>query len=243
MSIEEFSNEFDILVASYRRFKDFDSKEELDSIEFNEYEKSVYLTQAQEQLILSYYNGANSRLLGFETTEETRRYLAKLVKNSNKTVTNSTTYTNGYTADLPSDCWFIVGEIVKFSNDSTNPECVKNSIADVVPITLEEYYSIINNPFRNSNNKRVLRLDVKEDQVTLISKYKIANDGYIIHYLSKPNPIVLVNLPSGVTVDNVSTTQNCELHTALHRPILELAVQLALRSKNISLKNNQTSNN
>jgi len=44
MTNQEFSNEFDTLVNSYRRFKDFDDREILDSIEFNEYEKSVFLT-------------------------------------------------------------------------------------------------------------------------------------------------------------------------------------------------------
>ena len=44
MTAEEFSNEFDTLVSSYRRFKDFDNKEGLDSlpkliIDFIEYLK------------------------------------------------------------------------------------------------------------------------------------------------------------------------------------------------------------
>jgi hypothetical protein len=46
MTCEEFSNEFDVLVDSYRRFKSYDEKEQLDSIEFSEYEKSVFLTSA-----------------------------------------------------------------------------------------------------------------------------------------------------------------------------------------------------
>ena len=46
MTTEEFSNEFDVLINSYSRYKDFDNKEILDSIEFNEYEKSLFLTQA-----------------------------------------------------------------------------------------------------------------------------------------------------------------------------------------------------
>ena len=46
MSTEEFSNGFDILVDSYRRFKDFDDRMLLDTIEYSEYEKSVYLTKA-----------------------------------------------------------------------------------------------------------------------------------------------------------------------------------------------------
>ncbi len=48
MNTVEFSNEFDTLLDSYRRFKDFDSKEELDSLDFNEYEKSIFLTDAQQ---------------------------------------------------------------------------------------------------------------------------------------------------------------------------------------------------
>lgn len=46
MTTTEFSNEFDILIDSYRRFKDFDEKEVLDSLEFSEYEKSMFLTEA-----------------------------------------------------------------------------------------------------------------------------------------------------------------------------------------------------
>ena len=47
----EFSNQFDTLVSSYRRFRDFDSKEPLDTIEFDELEKSQFLTKAQEEII------------------------------------------------------------------------------------------------------------------------------------------------------------------------------------------------
>ena len=59
MKREEFSNGFDVLVNSYKRFKDFDKQEFLDSIEFNEYEKSLFLTKAQEELVSSLYNGKN----------------------------------------------------------------------------------------------------------------------------------------------------------------------------------------
>jgi hypothetical protein len=48
MTTGEFSNEFDTLVSSYRRFRDFDHHEPIDTIEFDEYEKSFFLTEAQE---------------------------------------------------------------------------------------------------------------------------------------------------------------------------------------------------
>lgn len=43
-----------------------------------EYEKSVFLTQAQEAVILDLYKGTSGD--SFETTEEVTRYLSSLVK-------------------------------------------------------------------------------------------------------------------------------------------------------------------
>ena len=79
MSTEEFSNGFDILVDSYRRFKDFDDRMLLDTIEYSEYEKSVYLTKAQEALVQEVYSG-KSTADSFERTEEVRRQLDALVQ-------------------------------------------------------------------------------------------------------------------------------------------------------------------
>ena len=80
MTNAELSNGFDTLVSSYRRFKDFDKQEILDSIEFDEYEKSFFLTKAQEELVMSYYDGKNIYGDSFEATEELRRQLDSLVK-------------------------------------------------------------------------------------------------------------------------------------------------------------------
>ncbi len=59
MTTEEFSNEFDTLINSY-------SISEL--LSFDEYEKSVYLTKAQEEIVEGLYTG---KVLGnsFEETE------------------------------------------------------------------------------------------------------------------------------------------------------------------------------
>ena len=239
MTTEEFSNEFDVLVASYRRFKDYDSQELLDSIEFNEYEKSVFLTKAQEQLVLSYYNGDNSRGRSFEETEEVRRYLANLVKSYTVTPSldaNSENYT--YSLVLPNKCWFITSETAKLGNN--NNSCVDNTVVEVIPVSQDEYYRIKNNPFKQQNQRRVLRLDLVEGGIQLKSKYKVSN--YTLYYLSKPSPIILAPLYNGVTVDNENTVTECELHGALHRPILEQAVLMALQSKNINVKNKETSN-
>ena len=77
MSTEEFSNEFDVLVQSFTQNVKFGNT---DSIAFTEYEKSVFLTKAQEQIVIELYNGKNPYNDSFEKTEEIRRYLNFLVK-------------------------------------------------------------------------------------------------------------------------------------------------------------------
>ena len=71
MTTEEFSNEFDTLLNSY-------SNEY--SINIDEYEKSIFLSHAQEEILLELYNGKNQFEDSFEGTEEIRRYLSNLVK-------------------------------------------------------------------------------------------------------------------------------------------------------------------
>ena len=66
MSTEEFSNEFDVLIQSFTQNVKFGNT---DSIAFTEYEKSVFLTKAQEQLVIELYNGKNPYNDAFEKTE------------------------------------------------------------------------------------------------------------------------------------------------------------------------------
>ena len=230
MTIEEFSNEFDTLVSSYRRFKALDKMEMPDSIEFNEYEKSAFLTQAQEDIVKELYAGKYSSS-SFEKTEEERRYLDQLVKqrdykvaDSSETLTDSTYKHTVYT--LPEDCWYIVYEQAKWSE--TVGDCLFKKIIDVVPVSHDEYWRTINNPFRNPNNKRILRLDKGAKQVELVSKNPISE--YIIRYLSAPSPIVLTYLPDE-SIAGVNTPQGCKLPDSLHHDILDRAVRLALQTK------------
>lgn len=58
MTNTEFSNEFDILAQSYLIEGGF-TVSDSSLFAFNEYEKSLFLTQAQEQYVVSIYNGKN----------------------------------------------------------------------------------------------------------------------------------------------------------------------------------------
>ena len=238
MTVTEFSNEFDVLIDSYRRFKDFDNKENLDSLDFNEYEKSIFLTKAQEDIVTSFYNGLNYTQESFENSEEIRRYLDALVKTV-KTSTfitnpNSTLSVNSVLAALPlnTDVWYIVYESVDL--EDSNLKCNSIHGVSVIPTKHDSLQRILKNPFKRPNERRVLRLDLTGNVVELISKYTISN--YTLRYISKPEPIILTNLPNNLTINDVGTKNECKLNPVIHRMILEKAVQFALVSK---LGNNQ----
>lgn len=228
MTIEQFSNEFDVLVDSYRRFKDFDKKLELDSIEFNEYEKSVFLTLAQEEIVKELYSGAGYQ--SFESDEETRRKLASLVKQKVYNVEDGSTHLvdkyrhKSYT--LPTDCWYIIYEQVSLREGD---DCLNEKVLSVYPVTHDDYYRITHNPFRGPNKRKVLRLDIG-NEVELVSSYNIGS--YTIRYVSKPTPIVLCNLQADdINIDGVDIPTECELSDLIHQDILERAVRLALTSR------------
>lgn len=223
MTNEEFSNEFDTLVNSNSTFSST-----LTPLEFDEYEKSVFLTKAQESVVIALYKGT---LTGdsFEKTEELRRYLDSLVKtySTSAQVVGKTLTSNSYLFNLPKDTWFITYEAAESKDKRLG--CTKGSIMEVVPVTQDELHKTLRNPFRMPNERRVLRLDTEGNTVELISVYSI--DKYWIRYLSKPDPIILIDLPEGITINEERVATKCKLNPAIHRVILEMAVSLALKSR------------
>lgn len=234
MTTEEMSNQFDTLVSSYRRFKDFDKKEELDSIEFDEYEKSVYLTMAQRELVIGLYTGKNAYGDSFEYTEEMRRYLDSLVKtytySSVFSRTTNDNVANSYEFTLPNDLAYIVYEQVELGSGAG---CAAGDILNVQPVTHDEFNKLRRNPFRGPSRYKAVRLDKGSGKVEIVSKYDISK--YLIRYLSKPAPIVLENMPQGVSVEGISTKTACALNSLVHDTILKRAVQMALSSKGIQV--------
>lgn len=242
MKREEFSNGFDVLVNSYKRFKDFDKQELLDSVEFNEYEKSLFLTKAQEELVSSFYNGKNPYGDSFESTEEMRRYLSNLVAEKYlKPITNTSGTPLGITSSstfftLPEDLWFITLESVILKNS----KCKNETYMKVYPTKQDEYLNIRDNPFRGANDRRALRLDLSEGNVEIICKYLIAK--YYIRYIKKVSPIILEDLPNELTIEGKNEACDCTLHEALHQKILERAVQIALQSKGYNFEKENRDN-
>lgn len=204
MTLEELSNEFDVIVNSYDNSQ---------SLVFNEYEKSIYLTKAQEYIIKDLYRN-------YEGTEELNSYLKTLIKDKTYLIEDST----NIELDYPNNFLYILKEYANI-----NTTCKSNNIVDVLPITQDEYNEVVGNPFRGSKSK-VLRLE--ENKIKLITDLPIIS--YTMTYLSNPSPIILVDLPNGLTINNESKkSTTIETSESIHREILDKAVQLAIQSKTL----------
>lgn len=235
MTIQEFSNAFDTLLNSYDTQSQFGEQTSKREIALDEYEKSVLLTKAQEEVVVNFYNGKNSYGDSFESTEEMRRYLESLVKTkvySTEEQVNGTGVSIGSVFyQLPEDVAFITMEQITYEDEALG--CYNGSTATVYPVTQDEYSRIKNNPFRGPTRYKAIRLDTGNNIVELVSKYKIGE--YLLKYLSRPEPIILEDLPNGLTIEGRREHSECKLNSLLHDTILERAVQMALQAKGISV--------
>lgn len=281
MTNPEFSNEFDILASSYLIEGGF-TVSDSSLYAFNEYEKSLFLTQAQKQYVISLYNGKNTSEDEFEKTEETRRYLHNLVaeyytdnpikmdeknfsenylKREYLTMSKQGTSFKSTLFALPEDLWFITYESVKTLENKSLPNCDGglSIIQDVVPVTQDEFHRIKRNPFKGPSYRRALRLDLSDQGfsvkvtaqgdkiekevrpsgiVEIISKYDIGS--YYVRYIKKVDPIILIDLPSPLTIDGQNKVSECKLHESVHKDILEFAVRLAIASRTLNQTNKKS---
>jgi hypothetical protein len=216
MTTTEFSNEFDTLLNSYSTKEQFGKTIKA----LDEYEKSVFLTKAQEDIVIELYTGRGTSQTSFEETEEQRRYLQALV-NITELVPESSNKIfgkNSYVCIIPEDALFITCESVLLDNKEVS----------VYPVSQDELSKIIKNPFRGPNSNRVLRLDSNNNTVELI--YEGNNiSKYIIRYIKKPSPIILIDLDN-LSINGKSKESKCKLDSSLHRMILDRAVTLALQA-------------
>lgn len=220
MDVQELSNLFDTLLQPYIT-KDVSGEQ--NTLAFDEYEKSIFLTKAQEQIVLELYQE-------LEQSEENRKYLSNLIKTGNyvpvgeqdETLINNTF--KSYKVEIEDSVLFMIYEQCTLSDENN---CINNKIVSVVPTIHDDLDKVLKNPFKSPNNRKVIRLDF-DNKIELISKYNISN--YKVRYLKKPNPIILVKLED-LNIDKKQEVSNGETNPILHERIVQRAVQLAVQSK------------
>ena len=220
MDVQELSNLFDTLLQPYIT-KDVSGEQ--NTLAFDEYEKSIFLTKAQEQIVLKLYQE-------LEQSEENRKYLSNLIKTGNyvpvgeqdNTLINNTF--KSYKVEIEDSVLFMIYEQCTLSDENN---CINGRIVSVVPTIHDDLDKVLKNPFKSPNNRKVIRLDF-DNKIELISKYNISN--YKVRYLKKPNPIILVKLED-LNIDKKQEVSNGETNPILHERIVQRAVQLAVQSK------------
>lgn len=197
-----------------------------------EYEKSVRLTRAEWDIIVMLYKGSLGK--SFEETEELTHYLNYLVAQyeSSSPVSGVPHIVSGSKVfELPDDMLFRTLEICRIAKEGCG-----SVDAVVVPVTQDEYWRTSRDPFKKQNANRVLRLSYGSSEEfstglynsqysELVSDFPI--EAYIVRYVKKPEPIILVDLEDGYSIDGETEAKTCKLPEALHQLILTEAVRAA----------------
>lgn len=231
MTVDEFSNSFDIKYNSI-------ATNSAPSIDL--YEKSVFLTDAQLEIIKNYFNPlGNKYRKGFEQTSKRRYDLKELVKPGLSTtviVSSDGIDINSQFFKIASDIFLIIQEKSKVSSSDL---CINNTFIKTVPKTHDEYNIQIDNPFKKPDKSVIWRLDSmtqgNNKNVELISPYTIIEYKY--RYIKYPSPIILTDFDTtfpgeNLTIDGAAINQTCTLNEGIHREILNRAVEMATADYN-----------
>lgn len=220
MTNEEFSNEFDVLYNNIMSNA---------APGLNEYEKSVFLTKAQDEIIKSYFNQESNKLAkGFDDTERRQVDFSMLMRtvtaseSSDGSIVNVHNGTNVKHYKLPSDVLLFINETVK----------VQRGNLMVVPINYLEYSRSMSKPFKRPLKNQAWRLMISTASSQVIAELipgpTDTISSYTIRYIARPKAIVLTDFTNeGVSVGGVAIKQECELDPILHHEILQRAVELA----------------
>jgi len=217
MNCQEFNIEFDIL---------YNNVSSGQAPGLNGYEKSVYLTLAQEELVKTAYSGYTPTRESVEETEKRRKQLSQLIANKVISITADmrtsisaidNRITDGladnfisYMVPIASDIWFQLYESVVFA---TNTDCKYDGKSAWVMVMSHDDYSLSSiNPFRTPNYRKVWRIDYSDIPtigtgriVEIVTAQPIAT--YHTRYLRKPKPIIIEDLTlmlQNLTIDSAN---------------------------------------
>lgn len=114
----------------------------------------------------------------------------------------------------------------------------------IVPLNYKEYDRENSKAYAQPLKKQAWRLfqnqstefDVQSELIPIWNvservKGNAVTALYRIRYVKRPDPIVLVSLPDGLSIDGVTEVSECKLNPVLHMDILNKAVELAIATR------------
>lgn len=219
MSISEFSNQFDILYNNIMSNA---------APGINEYEKSVLLTKAQDEVLKNYFNPKGNKYQeGFDGSAKRQIDFSGLISVKEGTLLNGQA---GF--DLRAKIYRMPEDVFLIINETLTTD---TGVKQVVPISFDEYSRLMSKPYKEPLKYQAWRLVTEGSGSDDIIVELIPHSGetvskYTIKYVRRPKPIILVDLASeygDVSINGVSTISECELNPLIHEEILQRAVELA----------------
>ena len=220
MSVEEMDNMFDVL------YNNITSNQ---APGLNAYEKSVFLTKGQDEILKNYFNPkskGNTTQDGFDGSAKRQVDFSMLTSVETKSSGFENplfdTRENSKSVELPSKLMFAINEVVEVTRNN------KQVILQVIPIKFDEYSRLMCKPYKRPLKYQAWRLtnNSTSNKADIVIGPSDTLTKYTIRYVRRPNPIIVSDL-DGLTIENKSTATECELDSILHEEILQRAVELA----------------
>jgi hypothetical protein len=236
MTNEEFSNQFDVLYNNIMSNQ---------APGLDEYEKSVFLTKAQDEIVKAYFNPRlNKTQEGFDANEKRQIDFSMITRSDtyNEEASFKESFfdnrENTKSVILNKDILMFVNEYIIVSRKISDSQS-KDTRLTVIPINYTEYSRLMSKPYKRPLNYQAWRIldNSAADGTTTTYTKKVElvvgpNDtikSYHVRFIKRPRAIRLIDFDE-VTLDGESTKQTCELDPILHQEILQRAVELAKAS-------------
>ena len=221
---QEFSDEFDVI---------YDNITSHQAAGLNEYEKSVFLSKAQIDVLLSYFDPRSNKLQeGFDGSQRRQIDFSNITKTE---VYNSPSKfdpalfdprDNSKSVRMPGNILMMLNErlVVTRNNSKT--------FLTVVPIQYHEYDRLMSKPLKRPLKYQAWRVfnydESKVNKADLVVGPKDIISEYAFRYVKRPNPIILTDFTDeGVSIEGYSKEMACELDPIIHHEIIQRAVEFA----------------
>lgn len=206
----------------------------------NAYEKSLFLTKAQDEILKNYFNPKGNKYQeGFDGNPKRQIDFSSITVSASPEITDGGLFDardKVKHASLPKDVWMIINERLKV----TRPRREDPVNLVVLAITFDEYDRLMSKPYKRPLSYQAWRLITHEGTDNNSDLIAGPNDDiteYKIRYIKRPHPIIVDSLDA-LTIDGYcfkedayvggpEGVEGCELDPILHEEILQRAVELA----------------
>ena len=225
MTLQEFNTNFDLL------YNNIASNQ---APGLDEYEKSVFLTNAQLELVKNYFNPKGNKYQeGFDQSPKRQLDFSTItdlmVYNINNALEDVVKFNEDSIVFPYNDNFlFIIQELATVTDSVTGTD--KN--VNIRGITNVEYMMAMNKPYKYPFKHEGWRIihNTDDRKLELLLSYGDHLKSYKIRYIKRPTPIILDFTPPGLKIDGLSDPTPCILDESMHAEIVQRAVELAKMS-------------